>query len=122
MPPAPEQNVDYAQLNFATAAAAKFVQDCQAQGYNPTWGSSEQAAGPAFAALQLHDVRTRLRLPVGRERTPVKTFRDAMKKYARGSNWREGTASFTWGGLEMLRSALATVAGDPDPQTSPWPR
>ena len=25
--------------------AAKFVQDCQAQNYNPIWGTSEQAAG-----------------------------------------------------------------------------
>ena len=39
------RGVDYAQLNFTTSAAAKFVQDCQAQNYNPTWGSSEQAAG-----------------------------------------------------------------------------
>ncbi len=40
-----QQGVDYAQLNFTTSAAAKFVQDCQAQNYNPIWGTSEQATG-----------------------------------------------------------------------------
>ena len=46
-----QDGVDYAQLNFTTAAAVRFIQNCQAQGYNPTWGSSEQSIGTAFSSL-----------------------------------------------------------------------
>ena len=47
-----QEDVDYAQLNFTTAAAAKFVQDCQAQNYNPTWGSSAAGHRPGAAGDQ----------------------------------------------------------------------
>jgi branched-chain amino acid transport system substrate-binding protein len=112
-----QQGVDYAQLNFTAAAAAKFVQDCQAQGYNPTWGSSEQAAGKDFATLQNFTMfGPAYAFPSAADGAPVKTFTDAMTKYAKGSDWKEGTASFTWGGLEMLRKALANVGASPTPQ------
>jgi branched-chain amino acid transport system substrate-binding protein len=113
-----KQGVDYAQLNFATAAAAKFIADCQAQGFNPTWGSSEQAIaaallkvpnatvyGPAYAFPSVLD-------------TPgADTFRKAMDKYAKDDNWHEGTSSFAWTGLELLRAALADIGADPTPQS-----
>jgi branched-chain amino acid transport system substrate-binding protein len=114
------QNVDYAQLNFSTDAAAKFVQDCQQQGYNPTWGSSEQAAGAAFKPLKNFTMfGPAYAFPSVAKNPEVKKFRDAMKKYAKNSDWAEGTGSFTWGGLEMLRSALGTVTtGDPTRDTT----
>jgi branched-chain amino acid transport system substrate-binding protein len=113
------QNVDYAQLNFSTDAAAKFVQDCQQQGFNPTWGSSEQAAGAAFKSLKNFTMfGPTYAFPSVAKNPEVKKFRDAMKKYAKGKDWAEGTASFTWGGLEMLRSALGTITtGDPTRET-----
>jgi branched-chain amino acid transport system substrate-binding protein len=112
-----QQGVDYAQLNFTTAAAAKFVQDCQAQGYNPTWGSSEQAAGKDFATLPNFTMfGPAYAFPSAADGAPVKTFTDAMTKYAKGTEWKEGTASFTWGGLEMLRKALANVGASPTSQ------
>jgi hypothetical protein len=37
---------------------------------------------------------------------PVATFRSVMQKYAAGSNWHEGAASFTWDGLQALAQAV----------------
>jgi branched-chain amino acid transport system substrate-binding protein len=113
------ENVDYAQLNFSTDAAAKFVQDCQQQGYNPTWGSSEQAAGAPFKALKNFTMfGPAYAFPSVANQPEVKKFRSAMKKYAKGSDWAEGTASFTWAGLEMLHKALGTItSGDPTRDT-----
>jgi branched-chain amino acid transport system substrate-binding protein len=102
-----QSKVDYAQLNISSAVGAKLIADCQAQGYNPTWGTSEQAIGkdllatpgitaygPAFAFPSVVDAQ------------PVVTFRNAMTKYAKSSDWREGAASYTWQGLEIIRKAL----------------
>ncbi len=109
-----QQGVDYAQLNFTTAAAAKFVQDCQAQNYNPTWGSSEQAIGKDLLGIpDLTLYGPAYAFPSVADSPVVATFRDAMTKYAKDDNWKEGTASFTWSGLETLRKALANVAASP---------
>ena len=99
--------VDYAQLNFATAAAVRFIQNCQAQGYNPTWGSSEQAIGTAFASLpNLTVYGPAYSFPSVADAPPAAQFRSVMEKYATNSNWREGTASFTWDGLQALAQAV----------------
>jgi len=113
-----QQGVDYAQLNFATAAAAKFVEDCQAQNFNPTWGSSEQAIGKDL--LDIPDVTMygpAYAFPSAADHPGVATFRDAMKKYAKDDNWKEGTASFAWSGLEVLHKALAHVGPSPTRET-----
>jgi branched-chain amino acid transport system substrate-binding protein len=105
-----QQGVDYAQLNFSTAAAAKFIQDCQAQGFNPTWGSSEQAIGDAL--LKVPNVTLfgpAYAFPSPLDSAAAQTFRDAMGKYAKDDNWKEGTASFAWTGLEVLRAALQGI-------------
>jgi branched-chain amino acid transport system substrate-binding protein len=102
-----QQGVDYAQLNFATAAAVRFVQNCQAQGYNPTWGSSEQSIGAAYASLQNFTAYgPAYAFPSVAGAAPVDQFRSVMQKYATNSNWREGTASFTWDGLQTLAQAV----------------
>jgi branched-chain amino acid transport system substrate-binding protein len=107
-----QDGVDYAQLNFTAAAAAKFVQDCQAQGYTPTWGSSAGAIGKDLLAIKGITVYgPAYAFPSVADTDAAKTFRDAMDKYAKDDNWREGTGSFTWSGLEVLRKALAN-AGD----------
>jgi branched-chain amino acid transport system substrate-binding protein len=111
-----QEGVDYAQLNFTTAAAAKFVQDCQAQNYNPTWGSSAQAIGPELLAVSdLTLFGPAFAFPSVSDAAPVATFTEAMDKYAKDDQWKEGAASFTWDGLEMLHKALATVGDDPKP-------
>jgi branched-chain amino acid transport system substrate-binding protein len=102
-----QEGVDYAQLNFTTAAAVRFVQNCQAQGYNPTWGSSEQAVGTAFAAIpNLTLYGPAYSFPSVADAPPAAQFRSVMEKYATNSNWREGTASFTWDGLQALAQAV----------------
>ena len=102
-----QEKVDYAQLNFTTAAAVRFIQDCQAQNYNPTWGSSEQAIGSAFASLSNVTLYgPAYSFPSVADASPVAAFRAAMQKYASGSNWREGTASFTWDGLQAVAQAV----------------
>ena len=109
-----QQNVDYAQLNFSADAAVKFVQDCQTQGYNPTWGSSEQAISTAFLKLKnLKLFGPAYAFPSTAKSPQVKQFRDAMSKYAKGKDWREGSGSFAWGGLELLRKAMANLGDNP---------
>ena len=105
-----QEKVDYAQMNFTTAAAAKFVQDCQSQNYNPTWGTSAQAIGSDL--LNLPDFTAygpAYAFPSVANTPAVETYRKAMTTYAKGDNWVEGTASFTWTGLETLRLALANA-------------
>ncbi|OHV48331.1 ABC transporter substrate-binding protein [Pseudofrankia sp. BMG5.36] len=104
-----QEKVDYAQLNFTTAAAAKFVEDCQSQGYNPTFGTSAQAVGkdllgiPDFTAFgPAHVFPSALNTP------GATAFVAAMKRFAKDDNWAEGTASYTWSGLEAIHKALGT--------------
>ena len=106
-----QEKVDYAQLNFTTAAAAKFVQDCQVAELQPDVGDlrAGRRQGPA-GHPGLHRVRPGIRLPLGRPsgvRGPA--FTKAMTSYAKGDNWKEGAASFTWAGLETIRAALANA-------------
>jgi branched-chain amino acid transport system substrate-binding protein len=109
-----QQGVDYAQLNFTTAAAAKFVQDCQAQNYNPIWGTSEQAAGKDLLSISdFHAFGPAYAFPSTKDGAPFQTFRDAMNKYAKGNDWAEGSGSFAWGGFVALQTALANVGASP---------
>jgi branched-chain amino acid transport system substrate-binding protein len=105
-----QQGVDYAQLNFTTSAAAKFVQDCQAQNYNPIWGTSEQAAGADLLKLtDFHAFGPAYAFPSTKDGAVFQTFRDAMGKYAKGDDWKEGSGSFAWAGFETLHKALASA-------------
>ena len=102
-----QEGVVYDQHNFTTAAAVRFVQNCQAQGYFPTWGSSEQSIGAAYASLSNFTAYgPAYAFPSVASSATVDQFRSAMQKYASGSNWREGTASFTWDGLQTLAQAV----------------
>jgi len=112
-----EQGVDYAQLNFTTAAAVKFVQSCQAQGYNPTWGTSMQsyakgylslsnftAYGPAYAFNPAMDTAF------------ATAFNGAMDKYAGGKNVTGGPATWTWDALQLTAKVLANAPANPTSQ------
>ena len=46
-----QQKIDYLVMSFTSAAAVRFVQSCQAQGYNPTYGTTEQAFSPVMYSL-----------------------------------------------------------------------
>lgn len=109
-----QQHVDYVTMSITTAAAVKFVQSCQAQGYNPTWGTSEQAVAPSLEQLpNFTAYGPAYAFPSTADAPAAATFRTAMQKYAKDANWREGTGSFTWDGLMALEAALksATAGG-----------
>jgi branched-chain amino acid transport system substrate-binding protein len=106
-----QQNVDYAQLDFSTEAAVKFVKDCQAQGYNPTWGSSAQAIGTPYLSLSNVTVYgPAYAFPSVATGGGFDTFTNAMDKYAKDDNWKDGTASFDWTGLVAIQKALSSVS------------
>jgi branched-chain amino acid transport system substrate-binding protein len=112
-----EQKVDYATLSIGAAVASKMIQDCQAQGYNPTWGSSEQAIGSEILAVpNLTVFGPAYAFPSVASAPPAQAFVGAMTKYAKDNNWREGSASFTWTGLEVLRKGLANIGANPTRQ------
>lgn len=106
-----QEKVDYAVMSFTASAAIKFVQNCQAQGYNPTWGTSEQSIDNQFLSLpNFTAFSAGYAFPSTADAAPVAAFRDAMGKYASNGNWREGTGSFTWDGLQAVAAALKTAA------------
>ncbi len=108
---------EFAQMNFESSAAARFVRDCQQQGYNPTFGSSAQAIGKELLAIpNLKLYGPAYAFPSVANAPAAKNFRDVMARFAKGSNWREGVASFTWDGLEVFRKATATIGPSPTPQ------
>lgn len=105
-----QQHADYVTLSITTAAAVRFVQSCQAQGYNPTWGTSEQSVAPSIEQLpNFTAYGPAYSFPSTADAPAAAAFRSVMQKYAKGGNWREGTGSFTWDGLEALKAALKTA-------------
>jgi branched-chain amino acid transport system substrate-binding protein len=109
-----QSGADYLQLNIAAAVGAKFIQDCQAQNYNPTWGTSEQAIGPELLKVKNATMYGPAYVfPSVASSPAVTAFTDAMKKYAKDDNWHEGSASYTWIGYELIRKALANATASP---------
>lgn len=105
-----QQHVDYVQLDFPTAAAARFAQSCEQQGYTPTWGTSAQAVGPSLESIpNFTAYGPAYVFPTVASSSAVTAFTDSMKLYAQGDDWHDGTAAFTWSGLELLRASLANV-------------
>jgi branched-chain amino acid transport system substrate-binding protein len=106
-----QKKADYVQLNFSSAAAAKFIQDCSAQGYTPIYGSSEQAIGSDYLSVRGVTIYgPAYAFPSVLDSPGAQSFRDAMKAYAKGDGWQEGSGSFTWQGLEAVRKAIGTSA------------
>ena len=102
-----QEGVDYAQLNFATAAAVRFVQNCQAQGYNPTWGIFRaEHRSRVRLAPELHRLRPGVRFPLGRQRSPGRTVHVRDAEVRDQQQLAEGTASFTWQGLQAFAQAV----------------
>jgi branched-chain amino acid transport system substrate-binding protein len=109
-----QSDADYVQLNIAAAAGAKLVQDCQAQNYNPIWGTSEQAIGKELLAVKGATMYGPAYVFPSAAKSPAVTqFTDAMTQYAASDNWREGSASYTWVGLQLVAKALASAGANP---------
>jgi branched-chain amino acid transport system substrate-binding protein len=102
-----QEKADYVQLNIGSAVGLRFIQDCQAQGYNPVWGASEQAINSALVSIpNLALYGPAYAFPSVANAPPAATFRAVMHENATNGNWREGTASFTWDGLQALAQAV----------------
>jgi branched-chain amino acid transport system substrate-binding protein len=111
-----QQKVDFAQLNFTSSAAVKFVQDCQAQGYNPAWGAAGQAIGPQYLALKNFTAYGPAQgFPTSANAPAVANYISIMEKYAKGSDWRQGTATATWDGLQAVAKALSGMSASSSP-------
>ncbi len=109
-----QEKVDYAQLNISSAVGAKLISDCQQQGFNPVWGVSEQAIGKDLLQVpNLTAYGPAFAFPSVADAPPAATFRTAMTKYAKGDDWHEGAATYTWQGLETIRKALSAAGSAP---------
>ena len=78
-----QEKVNYLVMSFTAAAAVRFVQSCQAQAYNPTYGTTEQAFSPVM--FSLHNFTAygpAYAFPSVADAPPVATFRAAMGKFA----------------------------------------
>jgi branched-chain amino acid transport system substrate-binding protein len=103
-----QERVDYAQLNISSAVGAKLISDCQQQGFNPVWGVSEQAIGKDLLQVpNLTAYGPAFAFPSVADAPAAATFRRVMTTYAKGDDWHEGAASYTWQGLETIRKALS---------------
>jgi branched-chain amino acid transport system substrate-binding protein len=106
-----QKGIDYVQLDFSTDAAFKFISDCQAQGYNPTFGSSGSALGPSFEKLKnLTVFGPDFAFPYSGQSDAITTFTNVMTKYAKDDNWKASTATLVYSGLVAFQKALATVS------------
>jgi branched-chain amino acid transport system substrate-binding protein len=113
-----KEKVDYVQLNVSDSEGARFAQGCQAQGYNPTFGATGQTIGADFLKVpNLKLFGPSLAFPSSGPGPAVATFRAAMTRFAPTGDWQEGTASFTWTGLELLHAVLAKIEGTPTRQS-----
>jgi len=105
-----QKKVDVIFLGFSTAPAAKLVQDCQAQGYNPIYEGTTQVLGPQLLLPGAVMYGLARAFPWQADAPAVTTFKNAMAKYAKSDNWKEGTGTPTWTALEAVRKALSNVS------------
>jgi branched-chain amino acid transport system substrate-binding protein len=107
-----QEHVDYVQLNIDSDTGARLAESCQAQGYNPTYGATAQSVGPPFLKVpNLKLFGPALAFPSSGSGPGVETFTTAMMRFAKGTDWRDGSASFTWTALEVLHHALDGITG-----------
>jgi branched-chain amino acid transport system substrate-binding protein len=110
-----QQKVDFVIVNLASQAAIQLMENCQAQGYNPTWAGESQATSPSFEKVpNLTYYIAQVSFPVAADAKPASEFRAAMQKYAKGGNWQGGTATTSWDALQTIRAALLA-----DPSAKP---
>jgi branched-chain amino acid transport system substrate-binding protein len=106
-----QAGVDYAELNFSAGAAVKFVKDCQAQGFNPTWGVTQNALNVDFLKLSnFTSYGPAPAFPSSASSPAIDTYNMAMQKYAKDDNWKAGTAEMDYAGLVAIQNALAGVS------------
>jgi branched-chain amino acid transport system substrate-binding protein len=107
-----QRGADYVQISGSGSAGAKIVADCATQGYQPTFGASAgTVSGPVWEPVSEANAKFVLTgglnaFPWFADAKPVKTFRDAMAKYAKGKDYNDPTSTGTWASLELFRTAM----------------
>lgn len=108
---------DFMQLAFSPDAAKRFINDCNAQGYEGWYGAT---AGSVSGVLtKIDGVRLAGGLhgfPWWGDEPAVAQYRDAMKEYAPDADYQTPSATAVWAALELIRKALATVSDSPTRQ------
>jgi branched-chain amino acid transport system substrate-binding protein len=106
-----QEGTDYPQLNVVAATAVRVIQNCQAQGYNPTWGTSLQAYGSEFKALtsNFKAYGPSYAFNPKSSNPASKDFNEAMSKYAGSAEYEAGSGPFAWDGIQILTAALGKV-------------
>jgi branched-chain amino acid transport system substrate-binding protein len=116
-----QAGTNFPQMNVVSATAVRVVQGCQAQGYNPTWGTSLQAFGSEFKALTTNfkAYGPSYAFNPASPNPASKDFKDAMSKYAQGKEYEAGSGPFAWDGLQILTAALGKAQlGDQAPTSA----
>jgi branched-chain amino acid transport system substrate-binding protein len=102
-----QQNVDYVVVSLTSSVGVKFIQSCQAQGYNPKWGTNDSGYGNVFLTLKNFTAYgPAFSFPLAYTGAPVSTYTQAMTTYAKDDNWKGGAAGDAWTGLEVLQKAV----------------
>jgi branched-chain amino acid transport system substrate-binding protein len=102
-----QENVDYVELSLTASVGIRFIQSCQAQGYNPTWGTNDSGYGDVFLSLKNFTAYgPAFSFPLADTSPGVAQYTQAMTTYAQNSNWKGGAAGDTWTGLEVLQKAI----------------
>ncbi len=108
-----QKNVDFVVLSVAASVGVKLAQDCQLQGYNPTY----MVPGPALDAsyLTVKDLKVigpQATFPYFSTDPKTNDYHAAMKQYANGNT--DGSAgSQAWASLELFRKAMANAPDNP---------
>ncbi|GAA1867212.1 ABC transporter substrate-binding protein [Pseudonocardia ailaonensis] len=114
-----QQGADFISINVKPAVAVRVMSDCRQQGYTGYFGRNSTGFSQA-SDEQVPDTKSGLNLnafPWWANAAPVQNFRDVMKKYAAGTDYRDSGSTSTWTSLELFRKALGSPTGDVTRQT-----
>jgi branched-chain amino acid transport system substrate-binding protein len=109
-----QEDVNYVNMSLSGTTAATFVQDCQQQNYNPTYGATLQTVNGALLAVKnMKMYGGAPAFPYSADASAADQYRSAMIKYAKNSNWQGGSSTATWSGLQVLNSVASKISGTP---------
>jgi branched-chain amino acid transport system substrate-binding protein len=107
-----QDKASFIQVNLTSAAGVKAGTNCRQQGYDGWFGVG---AGSVVAA-NYDDPQLKLTgalsgFPWWSTAAPVAQFRDVMKQYGPGVDYRDDTSTAMWGALQLFKTALAGATG-----------
>jgi branched-chain amino acid transport system substrate-binding protein len=115
------EGVDSIHVATANETDLRFITNCVAQGYNPTFSIS---AGPPQAILQQDSAAAGPNNPLVNafdgfpwwvNDPAVVTMRNAFAKYLPGKSYAEPEVTSVWDAFELFRKAMAQASPNPTP-------